>query len=289
MPCYHPLEAFQTAAGDVVFVEGLRRHDVVRTLSLPCGRCIGCRLERSRQWAMRCLHESSLSERNSFVTLTYDDDHLPAGGSLVYPDFQRFMKRLRKAAGVPVRFFMCGEYGDELGRPHYHALLFGLDFPDQYYWKTVNGAKYYRSPSLEGLWRFGDSLVGALTFESAAYCARYCVKKVNGPDADDHYQGRAPEFAHMSLKPGIGARWLERWRSDVYPHDFVVVNGKEVKPPKYYDRLFRRVEPDVFEDLQFLREQDGRSRFLDNTPERLEVREVVHEARASFLVRKGIV
>ena len=112
MPCFHPLDAWQCLNGDVVFTDNLARNDVIRRLSLPCGRCVGCRLERSRQWAVRCMHEASMHMFNSFVTLTYDDDHLPEYNSLNYKHFQDFMKRLRKSHNG-VRFYMCGEYGED--------------------------------------------------------------------------------------------------------------------------------------------------------------------------------
>lgn len=269
----------------------------MQSLSLPCGQCIGCRLEKSRQWAMRCMHEASLYERNCFLTLTYDDEHLPLRSMLDYPAFQRFMKRLRKfAAPVQPRFYMCGEYGPVNWRPHYHACIFNLDFEDKQYWsRTGSGEKIYRSAKLEELWPFGFCSIGDVTFESAAYVARYCVQKITGHNAKLHYQRRdadgvyslPAEFNHMSLKPGIGAPWLAKWRKDVYPHDYVIVNGKECKPPKYYDRLFGREFPDDMEDIQFSRETDARSRYEDNTPDRLVVKECVTRARVSNLYRSA--
>lgn len=293
MACYHPLQAYRTALGEVVFLE--RGHDVTHSLTLPCGQCIGCRLERSRAWAMRCMHESSLYERNCFITLTYSDEHLPVRKMLDYPAFQKFLKRLRKvAAPVRPRFYMCGEYGPENGRPHFHGCLFNWDFEDkEYIGKSPAGEKLYRSDLLERLWPFGFSSVGALTFQSAAYVARYCVAKVTGHNAKAHYSRRdadgeyslPPEFNHMSLKPGIGKPWLDKWRTDVYPHDYVVVNGKECKPPKYYDRLFAKEFPEEFEEIAYLREVDARTRSDDNTDERLAVKEIVTRARVNLLKR----
>lgn len=245
---------------------------------------------------MRCVHEAAMHDRNCFVTLTYDQAHLPRRSALVYPDFQRFMKRLRKHARVPVRFFCCGEYGPLSGRPHYHACLFGFDFDDATYWrKSDSGARCYRSRVLESLWPVGASELGRVTFESAAYVARYCLDKVNGQAAAAHYarvdsEGPyhlPPEFAHMSLKPGIGTTWFARWSSDVYPHDYVVVNGRPVKPPKAYDRLLSRTSPDDFEDIQFRRGQDARARFQDNTDARLAVKEQVAVARTRFFRRSN--
>lgn len=291
MPCYSPLQAWQTGGGDVIFVERMSR-DVRRELSLPCGQCIGCRLERSRQWAMRCVHESTLHSANSFITLTYDTNALPRRGLLQYPDFQRFLKRLRKR--VDIRYYMCGEYGELNWRPHYHACIFGYDFPDKEFLTTLgSGSAVYRSAELERLWPHGQCSVGDVTFESAGYCARYCVQKVTGKNAKYHYARSdadgdyelVPEFNHMSLKPGIGSEFYRKWRADMYPHDYVVVRGQKMKPPKYYDRLFAKDVPEEWEDLQFKRELDGRSNWEDNVPERLYAKRVVTEARATMLKR----
>lgn len=295
MPCYHPLRAFRTASGDVVFQE-LARHDVVAQLSLPCGQCIGCRLERSRRWAMRCMHEASLYPFNSFVTLTYDDEHLPYRGCLDYPEFQRFMKRLRKSVG-PVRFYMCGEYGSENGRPHYHACLFGVQFDDKkYFRRSPAGEAIYRSESLERLWPFGFASIGDVTFKSAAYVARYSVQKVTGFNARYHYarvdsDGEymlVPEFNRMSLRPGIGAPWLAKFRTDVFPRDYVVVNGVKCRVPDYYDKLLDRSNPELLEELKERRTVDAKLRFEDNTDERLGVKEVVAKARNKMLIRSLI-
>lgn len=243
---------------------------------------------------MRCVHEASLYQANSFITLTYDDAHFPHRGMLHYPDYQKFMKRLRFHVKKPVRFYMCGEYGPTTWRPHFHACLFGYDFEDKAYWSTLpSDSKIFRSALLERLWPFGFASVGAVTFESAAYVARYCVAKVTGHNAKAHYARQdahgayslPPEFNKMSLKPGIGARWLQKYETDVFPHDYVVINGKEVKPPKYYDRLYNSKSPEEFEAIQYRRETDGRSRYLDNTPERLAVKETVAIARSNLTQR----
>lgn len=297
VPCFHPLTAYRLSNGTVVFAE---RGDVVKQLQLPCGRCVGCRLERSRQWAIRIMHESQCHNSNCFITLTYDDKHLPDNGSLVYKDFQDFMKRLRKSLpDRKVRYFVAGEYGDQLGRPHFHACIFGYDFslskttPVR---KNAQGDVIYQSAELDVLWGNGFASVGALTFQSAAYVARYVLKKVTGSKADAHYKIvepdtgeivglRVPEFCAMSLKPGIGANWFARFHADVFPHDYVVANGFPSKPPRYYDVLLKRISPDVLEDIKFDREVDGLSRYQDNTPERLAVRETVAKSRLSFRQR----
>lgn len=236
-----------------------------------------------------------MHERNCMVTLTFDDLHLPL--SLDYSLFQDFMKRLRKHCGPKrVRFFMSGEYGERFARPHFHALLFGYDFPDRIYFsKSPSGASVFTSVLLSRLWRLGFSSVGDVTFESAAYVARYVMKKVTGDPAVEHYSvvdqdtgelvQRVPEFCHMSLKPGIGARWLLKYQSDVYPDGYVVVNGRRVKPPRYYDKRFKRVDEGEFSELVARREFDAQGRRADNTDARLVVKEQVTAARLRNLKR----
>lgn len=289
MPCYHPLKAYRSDSGEVVFHNAKVDGD---TIELPCGRCIGCRLERSRQWAIRCIHEAQLHEDNAFITLTYKD--MPEGASLDYRDFQLFMKRLRKHAKKPVRFFMCGEYGERLGRPHFHACLFGYDFPDKLVWsKGDKGARLYRSPSLDKLWPFGFSTIGPVNFETAAYVARYVTKKVTGDAAEAHYRyidpdgvvsNRQPEFCHMSLKPGIGADWLRLFHKDVFPRGHVVLpNGSKGSLPRYYKKYFSKMlEYDQVEYQSYLHAQ---ATAQDRTPERLAVRELVANSRNSLSSR----
>ena len=260
-------------------------------MTVPCGQCIGCRLERSRQWAVRCMHEASLHDDNSFITLTYDDESLPPFGSLLVEDFQLFMKRLRRRnSDVRIRFFHCGEYGAAGGRPHYHALLFGFDFADKVPWRESNGLPVWRSAALEALWPFGQSEIGTVTFESAAYVARYITKKVTGKGAEAYYQGIdydtgevgpiRPEYATMSRRPGIGSDWFAKFAGDVFPSDEVIVRGKATKPPRYYDNLFEVAEPEVAARVQAAR-RDNRSR-EDETPDRLSVREVCAKAKLTL-------
>lgn len=235
------------------------------------------------------MHERQLHELNVFVTLTFRDHP----GDLCYEYFQKFMKRLRRRFAcfdvtlghwVP-RFFACGEYGESFGRPHFHAVLFGVGFPDRVYWrKSDSGHAVDRSQLLEQLWTHGDCYVGDVTFESAAYVARYVMKKVNGQLADHHYGGLTPEMAHMSLRPGIGAMWFERFWRDVYPHGRVVANGIEVLPPKFYDKLFRRVSADAFDRLKAKRALDARRRG-DNGPRRRAVKAQVLAAKLRLLRR----
>lgn len=296
MACFHPIDAWQLVDGSVVFAE---KGDILRPLTLPCGRCIGCRLERSRQWAVRCVHESQMHEVNCFITLTYDDDHLPVDESLNYGDFQLFMKRLRKlhssANSNFIKFYMAGEYGDINRRPHYHACLFGVDFPDRVlHSDSASGFKVFRSEILEKLWPFGYSSVCDFSFDTAAYVARYVMKKITGDPAEDHYRhitrygevvNLVPEFNRMSLKPGIGAKFFEKFRTDMYPRDEVVINGAVAKPPRYYDKLLEKRSYVDKEKLDFKRYQKGFDN-RDSTPSRLAVRETVTKARLKFKKRQ---
>lgn len=302
MPCFHPLQAYKTACGDVVFHESARV-DVVRSLQLPCGQCVGCRLERSRQWAVRCMHEASLYKNNMFITLTYADEHLPKDRSLHYDHFQRFMKRFRKNhKGMEfrdgkraIRFYMAGEYGEQFGRPHFHSCIFNFRFDDQKIFKrTPSGSTIYTSEKLSALWPYGYASIGDVNFQSAAYVARYIMKKVNGQGAEQHYEWitddgeiikRRPEFTKMSLKPGIGFGWYEKFKTDVYPHDYVVVNGRKVRPPRFYDKKFKLEHPEEFEVIEFEREKKARKNFEENSEARLADREKVTNARLSLLKR----
>lgn len=232
---------------------------------------------------------------NSFITLTYSEENLPTGKSLNYRDFQLFMKRLRFNTGYPIRFFMCGEYGEKDARPHYHALLFGYQFPDLQYWgKSPAGHNVYRSKILEELWTLGNSLIGNVTRESAGYVARYCMKKVTGDLAETHYaytaedgtiKHRTPEFARMSLKPGIGATWYAKYHDDVHPNDYVVTDGIKVPVPRYYDNMFKANNGDL-DEIKYNRQQYA-AKYADNrTPERMAVRKEVQERRIKSLARK---
>lgn len=258
-------------------------------LSLPCGQCVGCRLDRSVNWAIRVMHESQMHESSCFVTLTYDDSHIPYGGVLHYRHFQLFMKKLRRRLGVPVRFFMCGEYGDKLWRPHYHAALFGVSFGDRYPWrKSGAGFQLFRSPLLESVWEFGGAELGELSFESAAYVARYCMKKITGNMAGEHYCRTVPdtgevidlvpEFAHMSLKPGIGASWFDAYKSDLFAFDSVVMNGAKLPIPRFYRGLMDGYDSDDLSFRLYCKSAD----VMDSSSDRLRVREIVTRARLSF-------
>lgn len=308
MPCYHPIEAYRTqektSTGKlkIVFSKSAYSTHALIPVKLPCQQCHGCRLEKSRQWATRCLHESTLHNENSFITLTYDDEHLPWDHSLNIEHFQKFMRRLRKAiAPKKIRFYHSGEYGkatpdnDFIARPHYHALIFGHNFSDRTLWTEREGICLYTSADLDDLWNMGITSVGDVTFESAAYVARYIMKKINGAKADDHYTRTdhatgeiiklQPEYSTMSRRSGIGANWFNSFKSDAYPSDKISVRGSIQKPPKYYDYLYNLDSPYDMERIKQERKKSMRKHLKDNTPDRLAVREQVKLAQTSTLNR----
>jgi hypothetical protein len=293
--CYHPLKGFRTPEG-VVFSE-LGRHDIIGDIEISCGQCIGCRMRRASDWALRVMHEASQWDENCFVTLTYARDCLPPDGSLEHRDFQLFLKRVRKHfAPSRVRFYMCGEYGETTLRAHYHACLFGVNFSSDRVpaGKSASGMAFYDSALLSKLWGHGRVSVQDLTKETASYCARYIMKKVLGKDSEKAYEfvdsdgvvhKRRPEYAAMSLKPGIGAAWFEKYGRDVFPHDFVVADGMKFTPPRYYDKLFKRGKSVKLDEVEFARQERAKRSAPDQTDERRRVREIVHEARVSTLKR----
>lgn len=225
-------------------------------LFLPCGQCIGCRLAKSKAWATRCMHEASMHEENSFLTLTYGNDCPEINKiTLVKEDFQKFMKKLRKVLyPKKISYYYCGEYGENYSRPHFHALIFGHDFADKIYYKNNKGNPLYISQELNKIWGHGYAWIGNVTFDSAAYVSRYIAKKIYGKDADEYYSGRVPEYTNMSLKPAIGKRWIEKYYKDVYPHDHVIVKEKKTKVPKYYDKFYEKQFPEQWEDVLANRE-----------------------------------
>lgn len=296
MSCYNPIRGFRTPNG-VVFSE-LRRHDILGSIDIACGQCIGCRMRRASDWTLRVMHEASCWESNCFVTLTYGPNKLPPNASLDHRDFQLFLKRLRKKrAPDVVRFFMCGEYGDLNARPHYHACLFNVDFRGdrQLHSKSASGFDVFSSAELQALWPHGIAVVQDLVRETAGYTARYIMKKALGQNAKTAYSSvdsdgvvvqRRPEYACMSLRPGVGATWFDRFAGDVFPVDHVVADGVKHPVPEYYKTLAERRGSFDLDAIEFKREMRARERAADNTEKRLAVREVVHKAKLRNLKRE---
>lgn len=299
MPCYHPISIHAKKAVPGMSGTGL--------IHVPCGQCIGCRLERSRQWAIRCVHEARMNVNNCFITLTYDDDHMPENKSVSKREAQLFFKRLRKATNAKISYYVCGEYGESCrvckksrklctcgrgkfvkgyGRPHYHACIFGYDFQDKVLdqrGNTQGRNKLYISATLKALWEKGRHSIGEANFETAAYIARYCTKKLNGQRAIE-YKGLEPEFALMSRRPAIGKEFLKKYHSDIYPNDMVVIrNNLKCRPPRYYDQMYDLVDSREMENIKKNRKENFNQ--MDNTSERLLVKEKCKTAKSTLLSR----
>lgn len=300
MPCYRPLKAYRSLAqgGKVVLS---KPYPFAPSFDLPCGKCVGCQLERSRAWALRCVHEAQLHDENCVITLTYDDEHLPPFGVLQKSALQKFWKRLRKRFhGRRFKYFACGEYGSELGRPHFHACIFGLDFADKRLFSVRSDIRLFVSDTLARAWPYGFSSVGEISFASAAYVARYTMKKVYGPESEAHYTRLVPETGELVSVPpefvvmsrggrvgkGISYDWFQKFSGDLYPDDFVVHMGQKYKVPRYYDNKLEEVDPVLRKSVRTKRVDQALERAANNTPERLKVREKVTRAKLSLKSRR---
>lgn len=296
MPCYHPLRGYRAKSGSgITFTISKGYSD--QPLSIPCGQCIGCKLEKSRQWAIRCVHENAMHEQSAFLTLTYAPERLPPHGTLVKKHVQDFLKRYRRwLNGKKIRYAYCGEYGEQKNRPHYHALIFGHDFNDKKELTKIGGHQLYTSLKLDELWTHGNCSIGNITFESAAYVARYVTKKITGKNATSHYgelintetgeltPRRIPEFFETSRRPGIGKPWLDKFKKEVYPLDEVLMRGKLMKPPKYYDQLHKKVDEEGFAKTQRQRIAASKNN-PDNNFERRLVLEEIKQIESTKLKR----
>lgn len=212
---------------------------------IPCGTCILCREEQARQWAVRITHEAQLHDENAFITLTYADQHLPPHGGLRYEDLVKFWKRARKALWTQykkrLRYYACGEYGDDSLRPHYHACVFGHAFTTDRIIIRESPTLLWTTPELIKWWGLGHVSVGALNFETARYTASYVTKKLRSKQQyvridDETGELIALEQPRPFMSRNIAKAWWEENYHHVTAHDKVVINGRPQKPPKAYDR-----------------------------------------------------
>lgn len=306
MPCYHPLIAYGFRQDDgklrIVFPKkkdfdkAFVAENGGEELQLPCGQCLGCRLEYSRQWAMRCVLEAKQWKHNYFLTLTYDDAHLPLrehykvdketgeviDGEYVetlYPrHLQLFMKQLRKNFKQDygfenIRFFAAGEYGDENGRPHYHVILFNCPIPDLQLDFAEDGFLYYTSQAIQNAWADftdrknpstrGKCIITDFSFDTAAYVARYMLKKHKGLDKGYYEEnGIEPEFTRCSRRPGIGRDYFEQHQDEIYKYDSLVLPGsygsvQTCTPPKYFDRVYAEEHEEELAELKKRRKESA--------------------------------
>lgn len=297
MPCYHPLRVDLDENNQLDWSRPYTKPGSTRRhTNVPCGDCLGCRNGTARDWAVRCYHEALLHTKTDrdpvtqietsipnscMITLTYADNHLPSGQVLNHPDFQNFIKRLRHARSreASPRFFMCGEYGGKFERPHYHAVIFGETFPDQYTEVDQNGKETHMSHELDKLWskldrhgvytKIGRASVDPVTFKSAMYVSGYVLKKMgnNNPTGPIHtqidpitgeitYHVTRPEYRRMSTgdkhaKGGIGHDWIIRPdnMARVYSVDKIHICDMVFHPPKYYDVLLKRHRPELHAEV----------------------------------------
>lgn len=296
--CFHLMTAYRPASGEGRLVFDQRKaKPFCEPVMLPCGGCIQCRASKARDWTVRAWMESQLQPVGCSVTLTYAPQFLPDGATLRPHDLRLFMKRVWNAfPGVDVRFLVNGEYGDQGLRPHYHLLLWGLDFvEDRVPWnRAPSGEVLYLSKRLDALWGFGIAAIGTLTVESAGYAARYCMKKITGPMAEREYQRFAadgqpfwvhPVFARMSRRPGLGGAWIDRyWDSDA-KSDFVRMDGRRVPMPEYCVKRRFKDQPEVIEARRAVALQYLADHASDFTIERIAVREEVMRLSMSRLHR----
>lgn len=336
MGCYSPLKGWRDrGSGGITF---RRENGYGEKMEVGCGHCLGCRLAYSHMWAMRITHEAELHELdggNCFITLTYRDKtecetyeqlengkYVPDDWSLHKSHFRNFMKRLRKAfPDNQIRYFAVGEYGRKCkhgidltsyncplcncGRPHFHACIFNLSFSDLEAYQSDNAVTRYTSPTLEKIWGYGFVDVGELNYNSAAYCAKYILKKVRKVNCDHHYMSYdmngeitfiTPEFTMMSRgnasykgkKCGIGAGWYEKYKSDVFPSDETPVPGFGVMKgvPRYYYEMLKEEDPDMYESVKRKRLQymfDNKEEF---TAERLEAKAKCKKAKLELFDSK---
>lgn len=302
MPCYSPLKGYKDAdTGGLTF----RKENGTEKMEVACSQCLGCRADRARHWAMRIVHESTLHLDSCFVTLTYRSKeectpeqlekrlHVPDDWSLNHAHVQKFLKRLRNK-GHKIRYYMCGEYGSKcihgydleyyphdsckVGRPHYHLCIFGM-VPRL---TDTAGEGLYYSDELDEIWKYGLTSVGELNFQTAAYVSRYVLKKVNGLQQEDHYQRTdldtgeviqlEPEYARMSLRPGIGADWFDKYSDDVFrtgPGIPVPGHGIVHGSPRFYDKLLERTDPKLYEKVKEERTKYIQENKDEFTPQRL--------------------
>lgn len=284
MGCYYPMIRAETFDGKIKIskasedevindakMKKIRKYMYKRYDLIPCGKCIGCRLEYSRQWATRIMLEAKTTKNNWFITLTYNDLNVPSKticetgtGELIEKttlkkeDLQDFIKRLRRYyeyhyQKTNIRFYAAGEYGSETERPHYHLCIFNMPIDEdklKKYKNNVNGDALYTCEEIEKIWGKGFVTIGSLTYESAAYTARYIMKKQIGKESEDYYQGREREFTIMSRKPGIGKTYYDQKNEEIYKTDKIAIRGRYTQPPKYFDELKTATDEDLMRKIK---------------------------------------
>lgn len=270
MGCHFPIPAARDEiSGGIIISPRLGTADT----AVPCGTCLGCLADRAAEWAARASHEATLHAENRFVTLTYEDKHLPPDGGLRPEHLSRFWKRLRKS-GATLRYIACGEYGEQGGRPHYHAIVFGHKWGDE----KKAGKEIMVSEELNHQWRMGECRIGNVTPQSAAYVAKYQLKgrRTNYITPDGEVLQKP--FLRMSRKPRIGAGWIEKYAEDIR-NGYLVVEGRRQKIPRAYIKQLQQQRAELTEEALWRAAERARNIPLsERTPERLEAEEQIMRA-----------
>lgn len=347
MTCYHPLiryeyyEKYKCLDGHEAYkarvlkldsgeeyedMEERVRSGLIRQRQIiPCGKCIGCRLEYSKEWATKGCLEAEYYTENWFLTITYDQDHLPEAGTMIDPktgeelgknpfgtlkneDMTLFIKRLRqyyerKYNHKGIRYMMCGEYGDQGQRPHYHAIMYNLPLHNIHFHQyNENHETLWRCEELEEIWGKGLIVAAEVNWNTCAYVARYITKKVGIPTQEKYYDclGVNPEFFRMSRKPGIGRQYFEDHKNEIYNKDEIIIkkyNGGQmkVKPPKYYDKLYDSINTKEFELLKAKRRKTSENirklKYIQSTAYKKDMlieEENTKKGKAAALIRSKV-
>lgn len=322
MPCYSPLSAFSVnpiykdgtvGKREIVWSENaINPNHIAKKIEIPCGQCIGCRLAYSREWANRCMLEAKEHKNNWFLTVTYRDEHLPLTpivntetGELTHistlrpKDIQKFIKDLRRYYEhhynhKGIRFYLCGEYGSLTERAHYHILIYNLPIYDLKLHKKMRTGPLYNSETLEKIWKKGFIGICEMTWETCAYTARYMMKKHKGERAKEYYENKGiePEFCRMSRRPGIGKKYFDLNKEEIYKNDEIWLTGgngkaKKIKPPKYYDKLYDIENHDEMEQIKAEREyklyENEKTKMTKTTLSKEEQRNIEKRAKEETL------
>lgn len=240
MECSSPLSASFDSDGRITFSAKNASCEYV-PFRVPCGKCLACRLNRAREKAVRAFHESQMHDSSMFLTLTYNDEHI-GDSRLHYRHFQLYMKKLRKRTANKLTYMVTGEYGEQTKRPHWHAIIFGYEYPDK---KRVRSTELehsvYESRLLESDWPLGFCEFGGVTIDSASYVARYAAKKlVHGHDQDHDFH----PIHRTSGRNALGKRWIEKYHEQTFTHGYVrLPNGEKTGIPRYYKDWYKKHHP----------------------------------------------
>jgi hypothetical protein len=301
MSCLSPIKAYKTIDGRVLFGEK-KNNDITHNLLLPCRGCLFCRTESQYEWLTRLMCEKHMNQHCYFLTLTYNDNHLPDDYSFNYSDVQKFLKRVRSHfLDEAITFYVVGEYGEENGRPHYHLLVFGFNLYDKDPCgsSSFTGDTRYRSKLLDKLWGLGYTEVGSVTPQSIGYVIGYIQKRITGDMAQDHYSicnadtgeiiSRVPEFSHMSLKRPIGKSYYQAYQNEIINNDRIVFDNITYKVPRYFDYLTKRYNPEKFEEILYnrllkLRKVDP----YEFSPERMRIKAEIKQIHLDRKTKKYV-